>query len=491
MADDKSLSKEQLQNGPFGFPSPAPAEASKLYKSLYKLLNYLAVEWCGGDFSTQLRISFGFTNIGKCYDLGLIVSNCDIEIKKQKLDEVLHECQVLHPFLDMSVSTPSLMVTGTLSPRIQHSHKLWVTPRGIIVQEHPFPSRDLNNTSLLCICFDFRVDIEMKRIKDLMYYFLVRLNIGCRDSLMIDINLNHTPNYNFPFARHYKPGMRQSARSDGHVDVKICRVCQSCRVQTSKSKEITIQNLKFNVKICTRRCFGINNKCTDKGFRGKLTILGPGSIPVLHQSDEDFHNQFNSLVQNWSCMSDNQTHLILIFECSVCADNVHEIMSVLHDTCFQVFSKHQASFRSSVSQLLCKSSISSGIAVDLTTASKNLAQAISEIVELSRNEDFKNSVKELIPHDSMESLQEVILNKSRQFGLREHQSLDNRLKTLPEAVNPPAKRRKTITMGSVTSPTHDANNISVGGFCFTQTQDDTTSALSVKSSDLDDFESLQ
>ena len=492
MADGISLSKEQVRDGPFNFPPPVQSEASKLYKSLYKLLNYLAVEWCGGELSTQLRIAFGTAHLGKCFDLGIIVSNSHVQIKKQKLDEVFSECQVLHPFLDMSVTSSSLMVTGTLSSRIQNSHKLWITPRGIIVQEQPLIAKDVSNTSLLCICADFRADIEMKKIKDLMYYFLVRLNIGCSDSLMIDLNLNHTPNYQFPYVRQYKPGMDNSARTNGQVNVKICRACQSCRVQTSKPKEITIQTHIFNVKICTRRCFGISNKCTDKGFRGKLTILGPGSIPVLHQSDEDFHNQFNSLVKNWSCMSDNQTHLILVFECSISTDNVHNIMSVLHETCFQVFSKHQSSFKSSVSQLLGKSSSSNGTTtVDLTTASRNLARAISEIVELSRNEDFKNTVKELVPYDSMESLQESILNKSRQFGLRERQPEESGTRIPPDSVLPPVKRRKTVTMGNVSSPPHDASNISVGGFCFTQTQDDSTKVVSEKSDDLDDFESLQ
>lgn len=284
------------------------------------------------------------------------------------------------------------------------------------------------------------------------------------------------------------------------------------------------------MKLCTRQCSGSDARCADRKFKGKLTILGPGSIPVLWQGDDEFHSQFNSLVQNWPCMAERSAHLILAFECPVSRGNVHEIMELLRDTCFEVFSKHQASFKSSVTQLLNKPTMvpASGITVDLSAASKHLARGISEIVAMSKNEDFRAKVKNLLPYDSFESLQESILNKSRRFGVRESAvttdvavfaSSDSARSS--SATLPPAKRQKTVQeefqqeeevdgysnttrlrSACVTRPRSpdELTDITIDGFHFIESQSQPIHVArdihpsvpgTTDDDDLSDFESLQ
>ena len=493
MPETIPFSAQRIREGPFHFPPPTPTDPNLLFKSLYKLMNYLTVEWCGGDLPAHLGLAFGSESpdiVDQCFDLCMAISNSTFHVKKQKLDEVFAECHVLHPFLDVSVTSPSLMIHGSLSSNIRHYHKLWVTPRGVLVHEQPVLSREISNSSVLYINIHFRYDIKPTEIKDLMCYFLTRLNIGCRENFIIDMKFEHGPrNYFFP--RYPKSGNLDLTRSNGAVFIKVCRTCQSCRIQSTKPREITIQDHKLNVRICTRQCFGSDSRlCADKHFKGKLTILGPGSIPILYSSDRDFYNQFNKLVQKWPCMSDNQTHLILIFECPVSRKNIHQVTALLHDTCFQVFSKYQTSFKSSVTQLLGKPAGSSGTTVDLAAASRNLARGISEIVELSQNDDFKKTVKDLLPYDTMETLQEAILNKSRQFGIQEPRIAD-----VPDdqASEPYSKRRKLKP--SPSEEIQETPGVSVGGFIFTTIGEDSSGkerkTETQTSQDLDDFESLQ
>ncbi|XP_063682321.1 uncharacterized protein LOC134817133 [Bolinopsis microptera] len=521
MPETIPFSAQRIREGPFHFPPPPPTDPNLLFKSLYKLMNYLTVEWCGGDLPAHLGFAFGSESpdlADQCFDLCMAISNTTVHIKKQRLDEVFAECHVLHPFLDVSVTSPSLMIYGSLSSNIRHYHKLWVTPRGVLVNEQPMLSREISNTSVLYINIHFRYNIKPTEIKDLMCYYLTRLNIGCRENLVIDMKFEHGPRYFFP--RYPKAGNSDLTRSNGAVFVKVCKNCQSCRIQSTKAREITIQDQKLNVRICTRQCFGseYGRPCTDKRFKGKLTILGPGGIPVLYLSDTDFYSQFNKLVQKWPCMSDNQTHLILIFECPVSRKNIHQIMTLLHDTCFQVFSKYQTSFKTSVTQLLgSRSSGSSSTTVDLVAASRNLARGISEIVELSKNEDFKKTVKDLLPYDTMETLQESILNKSRQFGIQEPRIIEG-----ADDGEPFAKRRKLKP--SPTQEVQEIPGVSVGGFWFTVTGEESigkeqgketrtegletrtltegletrtedletrTEDLETRTEDLDDFQSLQ
>ena len=483
------FSAQRIKEGPFHFPPPPPTDASLLFKSLYKLMNYLTVEWCGGDLPAHLGLAFGSESPHspeECFDLCIAISNSTSHMKKHKLDEVFAECHVLHPFLDVSVTYPSLMIHGSLSSNIRHYHKLWVTPRGVLVDEQPALSRAISKTSVFYINIHFRYDIKPTEVKELMYYFLTRLNIGCRENLVIDMRFEHGPRYFFP--RYPKTGNSDLTRSNGAVHVKVCRSCQSCRIQSTKPREITLQDYKMKVRLCTRQCHGSDSgSCVDRRFKGKLTILGPGSVPILYLSDTEFYEQFNKLIQKWPCMSDNQTHLILIFECPVSRKNIHQIMSLLHDTCFQVFNKYQTSFKTSVAQLLGKSAGSSSTTVDLVAASRNLARGISEIVELSQNDDFKNKVKELLPYDTMETLQESILNKSRQFGLQEPRIIAD---TDSVVLAEPSSKRRRLIPGPV-QEIKEEPEISVGGFCFTTSPDEVDRDVTQNNAELDDFESLQ
>eukprot|EP00116_Pleurobrachia_bachei_P006479 sb/3466741/ len=238
---------------------------------------------------------------------------------------------------------------------------------------------------------DFRSDVTMSLIRNTIFYYLMRLDLGCSENLIIDFKFSSGP----PFLKSPNADIpRWNNHPVGQVYIKECWHCNACRIQTTKPRPITIQGHEMTVRLAVRKCYGVSVKCADRAMANSFTVLGPASLPVNYTTDTDFQKMSDRFLKSWKGPSPG--HLILVFECPLTYATLHRIMGALRESCVQAFTKVAPVLRSSLKRIIAKTS-TPHTTVELASAAHSLAVDIADVVLESEHEEFKKTVVKLLP----------------------------------------------------------------------------------------------
>lgn len=461
MSSAPSLTPKEIKDllsGSFTHPPPTgPAcDVQYLHLALGQLLNFLSIDWYRPPAAELFVIVGAESDVTGAFgqaDVVIGIRNLEKKVTKEILQRISDHCKTLYSFLLYDIGAPSLRVVCGLTTNIACYIDTYVTPKGITSMHRSFRS---DQPQQLSIMMRLTPMYDFFSLGEWLNGFIRRLNLACDPQLMLSIR---SPSQDIQWTSidwqatqwgtHRRfPGLiydRGGTVKIGQLFLKFCKNCTSCRIQSTKAKPILVGGYNFEIRVAVMQCIPAIRDvvCANDYFSGSLTVLGPGSLPVLPEpgiqpwisqicdwgsfgmstspsarSDKKHVCDASVALQN----SNSNLHLLLVFQCVQPATEatINDMMHALRENCFMVLGNHLTALKTAVNRCMGKfyknKEKASAHRDMVMESSRRLADGISEIVRLSDNIDFKDSVSQFFPHSDTNELKSEICDKAIKLG---------------------------------------------------------------------------